>query len=216
MTALNRIRKSRLLKWTFYTLLSLIGYFIINSLIGTYTKSRFIDFQHEISESSKKQMDKIKNDRIYYNNIDSLIKLKDYQSAIKLSELRIKKFPEDKPYLTRIIASIYNRKNDIDSAIIKYSEAISLTNTYVLAYAERGWVYIKIDSIELAIKDFKFASKFNWDYYSDLGFAQEKKGLLNEAIDSYNKFLEHYPDNIECKYRRDSILRVANTRHLEK
>lgn len=211
MAKLNRIRKSWFLKWTFYVLICLIGLFIINSLIDTYVKYEFVELNHKISESSKKRIEKVQNDNEYYYIIDSLIDLKEYHNAIKLSELRIKRYPKDKPDITRVIATIFYHKEDFDSAIIKYTEAISLMNSYVSAYVGRGWAYMKADSIDLAIKDFQFASEINWDFYWDLGFAQEEKGLLKEAIDSYNKYLEHYPENNECKSRRDSILKITNT-----
>jgi tetratricopeptide (TPR) repeat protein len=205
MSGLEKIRTLRISKWIIYIFLGIIALFVIDRLIGTYYQIKTVNIEEQTRETLQRQQNKLVSDELYYNKVDSLANLNKHNEAIKLSELRMVKYPDDKAYLTRHIGNIYYHKGDIDSAIIKYTEAISLTNMYISAYVDRGWAYMELDSINLAIKDFDFASSHNWDFYFDLGIAQERKGLLKSAIQSYNKYLEHYPDNQECLIKRDSI-----------
>ena len=59
--------------------------------------------------------------------------------------------------------------------------------------------------LEKAIKDLKFAAALNWDYLFALGIVQEEAKLYKDALQSYSQYLEHYPDEEDCKNRLDSL-----------
>lgn len=210
MSSLEKISTSKMTKWIIYIFLTVLVLFAIDRVIGMFFHFKTIDKQEQIRETSQRQRDKIISDELYYNNIDSLLNLNKHNEAIRLSELRMVVYPDDIAYLTRHVGNIYYDKGDIDSAIIKYTEAIGLTNIYISAYVDRGWAFMELDSLDLAIEDFEFAVSHNWDFYFDLGVAQEKKGIFVDAIDSYNKYLERHPDNQECLTKRDSIKGIIN------
>lgn len=210
MPKLDELRNSKITRWLVYSFIGIIFLLFIKSLISLYDDFRTSSSSEEMKIYSKWLERKNLTADIYYSNLDSLLKLGLYQKAIRISEFRMKKYPDEKAFITRSIGYVYYYKGDMDSAIIKYTEAISLTNSYVRAYGDRGLVYMELDSLDLAISDFEFAANINCDYYLNLGLAQEKKGLFKNAIYSYDKYLENNPKNINWKYRRDSLTTVIN------
>lgn len=206
MPRLDELRNLKITRWIIYSFLGIIGILFIKSLISLYEDFEMGSSRDEMREYSNNLERKIFTENIYYNNIDSLLKLGQCDNAIRISKLRIKKHPEDKAFITRSIGYIYYCKGDMDSAIIKYTEAISLTSSYVSVYGDRGLVYMELDSLDLAIADFEFAANINYDYYLNLGLAQEEKGLIENAIHTYGEYLNHYPADLNYKHRRDSLI----------
>ncbi len=192
-------------RWFVYGFVGLVGILIIKGFVLLYSNIETSAVQYELNENLKKSERQNISKAIYDKNFDSLIKLGQYQKAISISELRMKKYPDEKAFITRSIGYIYYWQGDIDTAIVKFTEAINLRESYVGAYVDRGLLYMEIDSFDLAITDFEFAANVNYDFYLNLGLAQEKKGLLGCAINSYDKYLENYPENISWKLRRDSL-----------
>lgn len=201
----DKIRNSKITRWIIYCFIFLVGLLFIKSLISLYEDFRLGLIENKIRENEKYIKHKKNTEYIYSNKVDSFLKLEQYQNAIKISELRIKEYPEDKDHITRFIGDIYYYKGDRDSAILKYTEAIDLSELYVNAYIDRGLVYMELDSLDLAISDFEFAASRNYIIFLNLGLAQEKKGFLKKAIRSYDRFLIEKPEDIEWKQRRDSL-----------
>lgn len=153
---------------------------------------------NDLTEYARKQEQKILNENKFYSQVDSLVNLEQFDNAINLLEKQILNSPVDKEYFLLEIGNIYYEKGDLDSALLKYSEAINTSKIYIKAYVNRGWVLFEKNQLDSAIKDFKFAAERNFDFYYDLAIAQEKKGLFKESLNSFNIFIQHYPDNEEC------------------
>jgi len=199
------IRNWKILKWISYIILGLIFLFCLDKCISFYYSIKSTKVEKDLAQISKNEVEKMISDSIFYSQCDSLIKTNHVDKAMHLIEKRIRLYPEEKPYLIYIQGNVYSHTDNYDSAIIKYSNAIILDRSMAGAYIGRGLIYMKQNKYDLAIFDFEDAVKSNFDAFLYLGNAQEKKGLKEEAIKSYNNYLSHYPENKECKLRIEYI-----------
>ncbi|WP_299251176.1 tetratricopeptide repeat protein [uncultured Cytophaga sp.] len=205
MPTSDKIRNSKVARWVVYCFIGMVGLLFIKSLISLYEDFRLGIIEDTIRKNSMEIKRKKASDYVYHNEIDSLMTLEEYPKIIEISELRIIKYPEDKASLNRFIGDVYYYKGDRDSAILKYTKAINVSESYVDAYIDRGLVYMELDSLDLAITDFEFAASRNYIIFLNLGMAQEKKGFLQRAIKSYDSYLKEKPEDLQWKQRRDSL-----------
>lgn len=213
---IENIRKSRITKWIIYLVIGGMVIVLTDRLVGIIYEveidKEFNELQENAIKSIQEHENKSEDEGVFYSQIDSLISQDQQEKAINMLYERIIEFPYEKSYLIHHIGLIYAFDGNIDSAKAKFSEAISLNSNYALAYVNRAICYTDLDSIDKAILDYKKAADLNWDYYYDLGLAQEKKGLHEDAIKSYQNSLKHsYYYGTECKRRIDSLEKILNS-----
>jgi tetratricopeptide (TPR) repeat protein len=89
----------------------------------------------------------------------------------------------------------YQGKQDNDRAIQDYTQTLLLSPTNVLAYNNRGNVYLNKREYDLAIKDYDRVIEIepNADRYLNRGVAYANKGNFDQAIRDYTKSIELQP-----------------------
>ena len=155
----------------------------------------------EANELLKKKSEKAMNDNFFNHKLDSLLLNKEFEDARQLTERRLKEFPSDKISLITELGKIYKAEGAIDSAMKKFNEVINLDNKNASLLVQRGWMFVQANQLDKAITDFAAASKINTDVFFDLGYAQEKNGLIQDAINSYNEYLKIHPKSNSSKNR---------------
>lgn len=135
-----------------------------------------------------------------------LQKEKDFEEAVKILDLMLKKFPNNEPEIT-----YYNRGNtyrllkEYNKAILDYTKAIEIKPDYANAYNNRGISHIDLDEYEEAIADYNIVIKYKPDYpYAYFNRANAYSGLFkyDSAITDYNKAIELKPDFADAYYNR--------------
>ncbi|MDP2942853.1 MAG: tetratricopeptide repeat protein [Candidatus Omnitrophota bacterium] len=107
-------------------------------------------------------------------------------------------------YYYRGIAYLY--KSQFNKAISEFTKAIETDNKAAPLYFRRGEVYGYKDRYDMAIPDFDKAIELKPDYaaaYFNKAYACEKRGLKEEAIEAYKKFIQ-YASAEESKYLKDA------------
>lgn len=132
----------------------------------------------------------------------------DFTEAIQLKRSAINLATEDSFRMTRHkkdLARTYvhhgiahYRKDDFDSAIIDFSEAIKLDSSHADAYNQRGTIYLYIGEIDLAISDYTKAIELDpelVDTYIELGIVYFGKGDFDRALEAYNEAIQRNPED---------------------
>ena len=202
---LGSIHNSKIIKWVIFVFIGLIIIGFVSNLIRTYYEQKNRMIINNFKVYVQKEFYKSASYPAFNYCIDSLLISRQYDQAIKLTKIRIENYPEDKPLLVNTIGYIYFEKGDISSAINTYSKAIEICDTLLVAYQNRGWAYLQINKIDLAIKDFIMASKLDIQSLCLLGLALEKKGYYSEAIKSYSTYLKYYPKDDEIRLKMDTL-----------
>jgi tetratricopeptide (TPR) repeat protein len=107
-------------------------------------------------------------------------------------------------YYYRGIAYLY--KSQFNKAISEFTKAIEADNKAAPLYFRRGEVYGYKNRYDMAIPDFDKAIELKPDYasaYFNKAVACEKRGLREDAIKAYKKFIE-YAGAGESKYLKDA------------
>ena len=89
-------------------------------------------------------------------------------------------------------------KEELEEAIVHYSESIRLNPQRYETYMNRGSIYITTGELDLAIRDFDSAIALNPELasaYVGRGLARRQRGDVEIALSDYNKALELEPDN---------------------
>ncbi|GMM56104.1 Sgt2 protein [Maudiozyma humilis] len=95
---------------------------------------------------------------------------------------------------------------DFETAIEKYTEAISTLPTNAIYYANRAAAHSSLKQYDLAIEDAKSAIKIDPAYskgYSRLGFAKYAQGKPEEALEAYKQVLDLEGDKATEVMKRD-------------
>jgi tetratricopeptide (TPR) repeat protein/mono/diheme cytochrome c family protein len=114
-------------------------------------------------------------------------------------ELRIGEFlPSRQAKLDRLIQSADDllQKGELERAIERYGEAITLDPRSALAYNNRGLALKRKGELELAIADFSAAVRLDPRFavaYHNRGSAHQAKGELDKAISNFNESLRIDP-----------------------
>lgn len=107
-------------------------------------------------------------------------------------------------YYYRGIAYLY--KGQFNKAIAEFTKAIEADNKAAPLYFRRGEVYGYKERYDMAIPDFDKAIELKPDYaaaYFNKAYACEKRGLKEEAIKAYKKFIQYAGDE-ESKHLKDA------------
>jgi tetratricopeptide (TPR) repeat protein len=103
-----------------------------------------------------------------------------------------------------------NREQDYQDAINAYTQALAIKPNYIPALQDRGQVYMKLDRLENAQKDFKQAIDYddnNAKSWLFQGLLFEKTDRDEEALEAYQKALAINPDYKEAK---DSLIKLQS------
>ena len=97
-----------------------------------------------------------------------------------------------------LLGLAFERTGYDNEAIEEYSTAVRLEKNHYEAYFNRGRMYLQIDSIELAKKDFNFAKKnkiINPELYFVTGNLHYQTGQYDSALIDLNKIVKYKSDN---------------------
>lgn len=162
----------------------------------------------KIDEDAAKNEEQNKRDFIFADKIDSLIYLKQYNTAISQINKYAAIHSESKIFLDSKFVDIgneYAKNNQTDSAFKMYSTAIEFSAEDVWPRAARGALYYRIKNYKAALPDFEYAAIENFDYYYNLGLVQQKLKLYQDADTSFTKYLQEYPKCAICKLKIDTL-----------
>ncbi len=114
-------------------------------------------------------------------------RLQDYIQAKDINDQGLRYFPKESMlYYTRGI--MYHSQKRLDSALIAYQAAIKFDSTNYAADFQAGTIYLKWNSLPLAIKSFQKVLRYNPKYPQInflLGSAYDKHGNIEGAIEQY-------------------------------
>ena len=85
-----------------------------------------------------------------------------------------------------------------DSAKARFKRALALDAGLSQAHAKLGGVYLRQDSLDLALKHLRLAladAVPEWSFYNDLGFAFNRSNIPDSAVYYYRKAYELVPDS---------------------
>jgi len=105
----------------------------------------------------------------------------------------------------------YFNQNDLDQAIIQFTEAVKLDpaltdarNNLAVVYSNRGIRFFKEGNKKQAIADLTESARYNPDdlqTFGTLGYMYENTGNFNEAIDTYNKVINSFDSNTSNNFK---------------
>lgn len=131
-------------------------------------------------------------------------------TAIKIYESIIKK---DKTYFDAYLSTsiCYAKKGEWEKSVEFCAKALSLNSKSYEANIQMGLVCYCFDALEDAIKYYEkaFKVKPNGEHkiYSNLGYAYEKNGDYNKAINIFSELVDKFPD-IPAKDEIKNHLRI--------
>ena len=111
------------------------------------------------------------------------------------------------------LGSIYLDKRLFAQAVTELQKALKdekemEPENVALIYNALGYGYVAQEQYDLAVRQYKAAVKAFPDYstaWNNLGFAYEKKQLVPQALDAYERVLELGPKNGTAKRRAESL-----------
>ncbi|MCP1382128.1 tetratricopeptide repeat protein [Runella salmonicolor] len=114
-------------------------------------------------------------------------RLHDYIQAKDINDQGLRYFPKESMlYYSRGV--MYHSQKRLDSALIAYRAAIKFDSTNYAADFQAGTIYLKWNSLPLAIKSFEKVLRYNPKYPQInflLGSAYDKHGNIEGAIEQY-------------------------------
>lgn len=113
------------------------------------------------------------------------------------------------------LGSLYLDKKMFAQAIAQFQQALKPKDdlepgNLALIYNALGYANIAQEQYDLAIRNYKEATKLEPDYvtaWNNLGFAYEEKQLTAQALDAYDRALQADPTNDIAKRRAESLRR---------
>ncbi|HAC62937.1 MAG TPA: hypothetical protein DCF68_05225 [Cyanothece sp. UBA12306] len=90
---------------------------------------------------------------------------------------------------------------------LKVSKKVEPENL-ALIYNALGYAYFSQEQLDLAIRNYKEATKLYPEYaiaLNNLGNAYEKKQLINQAVEAYEETLKYDPNNKIAKTRSEAL-----------
>lgn len=131
--------------------------------------------------------------------------LRDYQLAIKIDTAHYLNFYNQ--------ALAYRGLNILDSAIISYNNSIRCNPGYGSAYLNKGFIYIKLDSFQLAIEQFQSSlmvlksTKERSFSLNNIGYCYYKLGEYELAQKIVSESLKINPTN-SYAYRNKALIDI--------
>lgn len=135
-----------------------------------------------------------------------LQKEKDYEEAIIVLDLMLKKYPSNEPEITYFNrGNSYRHLNELKKAIKDYNKAIEIKPDYAEAYNNRANSYFDLEEFDKAISDYTSLIKIMpSNYYAYFNRANAYSQLFNydSAVADYTKAIELKPDFANAYYNR--------------
>jgi len=128
----------------------------------------------------------------------------DLNRALQIGDHMVAQYPNQAgAYLGRGL--VLTNVNQLDEAIVDYTQALKLDPQYAVAYYNRGIVYAGQGKLDEAIADYTQAIEIDPQYaaaYDNRGLAYADQGRLNEAIADYTQALQIDPRDSQVYYNR--------------
>jgi tetratricopeptide (TPR) repeat protein len=155
-------------------------------VINTYSKIIILD--------STQSEYYFKRGKAYFFSQDDTKALIDFDKAITLDN--------SSSQLFFMRGQVRNILNDKAGAISDYGSAIELDSNYVLAYIQRGFVFIDQGKLDAALVHFTIALNRNpnqsADVYFSRGYCYQNQSFNSQAIQDYKKAIEINSKHIEA------------------
>ena len=107
------------------------------------------------------------------------------------------------------LGSVYLEKKLYDSAIAQFRKSLKVADENIPPVCNAlGYAYFVQEQYDLAIRYYKDAVTADETYataWTNLGHAYEKKNLVPQSVEAYEKALEIEPDNDIAKMRSTSL-----------
>ncbi len=159
--------------------------------------------------------DRIASDELKsYSFINYYLHLKQCNEVFASAEEFLEKFPS-----STYIAQVYLHKADclydlgrVNDALSVYQEIVtkfdssSLRNVIDQAHYGLAWCYLKVGEFKKAIEGFKETIQFTDNFIVrvssqiQIADAYQEKEMYDAALETYNRILKEYPDNIYSDY----------------
>lgn len=150
--------------------------------------------------------------------------IEDFTEAIQLKEQLIDSITENsdrvrrlekelaRVYISRGIAR-YWKKDEFDTAITDYTNAIELDTEYAEAYNHRGIAYLNNGNFDDAIADYTDAIRLDQEFaeaYKDRATAYLANSDFDDAIRDYTKAIQLDPDDTDI-YNYRGLVHLGNS-----
>ncbi len=143
------------------------------------------------------------------NEVEKLFKLNDFDSLkIKVKNL-IKIYP-NYYNLYNILGIVFQKKSDLNQAILNFKKAINIHPNFDQAYNNLGNVLHKINKSNEAIQNYKKAIKINPSYaiaYTNLGNTYADLEKFDEALLNQKESVKLEPNNPEFRINLGTSLK---------
>jgi tetratricopeptide (TPR) repeat protein len=135
-----------------------------------------------------------------------LQKEKDYEEAVEILDLMLKKYPNTEPEVTYFNrGNTYRHLQEFKKAIKDYNKAIEIKPDYTEAYNNRANSYFDLEEFDKAISDYTSLIKFipgNYYAYFNRANAYSQLFKYDSAVVDYTKAIELKPDFANAYYNR--------------
>jgi len=122
-----------------------------------------------------------------------------WSDAVRLHEDIVRKSP-NKARTHNNLGAFYMKKGQLDKAVIEFRKTIAMKAPFVIPYKNLARIYILqgkfMEAAELYKKILTFTPK-KTEFYYNLGFALDKAGFREEALDNYEKFVKLAPPRFD-------------------
>jgi len=132
-----------------------------------------------------------------------------WKNSYSLWSYVIKKEPGQVPQAYFSLGTVALEKEELDSALAYYNNALELNSKYVEAYENRGYIYEKMGRFYEAARDYSKSidlkpSRYQ-AYYNRAGVFN-KMGLIEKALADYDKVIDLDPTNYDAYNNRGIVL----------
>jgi len=152
----------------------------------------------------------VKVDKAAHSSVHALAMLKErqgkFEEAMVLFNLAIGTEGGGEVVVYRHNRGFCKRQlGDFAGAVLDFSKALELDETYMQGYTSRGFAYRKLGNFKLAIEDYGKAIELDEKHlksYNNRGYCYAKVGLFEKAVEDYGKVIEMDPENFHAYHNR--------------
>jgi len=131
---------------------------------------------------------------------------RNYEEAIEILDMMLKKFPDKEPDITYYNRGNMNRQiKKMSNAILDYTKVLEIKPNFEAALNSRGLCYFDLEKYNEAKSDFSTAINLKSDipyYYFNRANVHSKLYDYDSAIADYTKAIELKPDFADAYYNR--------------
>jgi tetratricopeptide (TPR) repeat protein len=171
---------------------------LVATIVGLYQRERrFEDAERFVSETIERTSE---TERLLFQLAATLERQKKYDEAETVFKKILDMSPDSAPTLNYLGYMLADRGERLEESLGFIQRAVDL-DPYNGAYLDSlGWVYFKLDKLDLAEENLTKAiehMRLTGVVYDHLGDIYDRKGMREEAIRSWRKALEQDDEDLE-------------------